>query len=447
MEILIVDDEIQVREMLSFYLQDNYEPITKIFVAKNRIEASDVLSNHLVDFIFCSHSLRDGLGSDVLGFLTKRDLETRFILMSEQRLQDISQFYPMDNVFYFFEKKEIINDFENFLKKCEKDSVVLKKINYTTSYSPVTFDFLMVLERLPSDIFIRLSSTKYLKCLSAGDMFLESDKQKYQDKKIDFLFLKLDDENRDDIRKAMSNALGKVFKNTKSPLQEKIAVVHSQVSNMIKLNGMTPELAEMTRYTVSKSAELISKLEVLNDFWKKIHLMGDYPSKLYTLQSILCSMILKELEWNSEATFFKLSLASFLQDVTLMNLKLIKIKDYNEFIAMKNELTNEEIKNFLDHPFKVKDIIDTLREIPPDIDKIVLEQHELPNGDGFPRKLNALHMGQLSCIFILSGITSRVILEEQKNFDPLVYLEKMDKAGYSKGNFRDSFKILKKVLT
>ena len=81
------------------------------------------------------------------------------------------------------------------------------------------------------------------------------------------------------------------------------------------------------------------------------------------------------------------------------------------------------------------------------LDKIVLEQHELPNGDGFPRKLNALHMGQLSCIFILSGITSRVILEEQKNFDPLIFLEKMDKAGYSKGNFRDSFKILKKVLT
>jgi len=54
-----------------------------------------------VDFIFCSHSLRDGLGAEILNFLIKRSLDTRFILMSEQSIEDISQFYSMDNVFIF----------------------------------------------------------------------------------------------------------------------------------------------------------------------------------------------------------------------------------------------------------------------------------------------------------------------------------------------------------
>ncbi len=446
MEILIVDDEIQVREMLSFYLQDNYEPITKIFTAKSRLEASDILSNHLIDFCFCGHSLSDGIGSDVLSFIKKRNLETRFLLMSEQSLEDISTFYNSSDLFFFFSKKDLLSSFDQFLSKCAEDSVILKKKIFSTMYSPVTLEFLQVLNHLPSDVFIKLSSTKFVKCFSSGDLFTESDKIKYRGKNLDILFLKCDEGNKVLINKAISNAINKVFNAQTTPLQERITMVHSQVSNMVKLNGMTPEMAEVTKYTVSKSVDMISKIDILNNFWKKLNLLGDYPSKLYTLQTMLISMILKELEWNSEATFFKLALASFLQDVTLINLKLIKIKDYNEFLASKESLSNEEIKSFLDHPMKVKDIVDKLKEVPPDIDKIVLEQHELPNGDGFPRKLNALQLGQMSCIFILTGITARAILEDETHFDNNVFLDFMDKSGYSKGNFRDSFKILKKIL-
>jgi hypothetical protein len=172
-----------------------------------------------------------------------------------------------------------------------------------------------------------------------------------------------------------------------------------------------------------------------------------FKLNLFCIYHKLCSLILKELEWNSEATFFKLSLASFLQDVTLTSINLIKIKDYNEFLQVKANLSNEEVKCFLDHPFKVKDIVDSIKEIPPDIDKIVLEQHELPKGDGFPRKLNALQMGQLSCIFILTGITSRTLLEQGSSFKQTEFLDTLDKAGYSKGNFRDAFKILKKIFS
>jgi response regulator RpfG family c-di-GMP phosphodiesterase len=447
MEILIADPEIQVREMLSFYLQDNYEPITKIYLAQNIQEATDLFSNHIIDICFCGHQLTGGSGLELINFLKKRNIETRMLILSDQPVSEIEKIYKDEDIFYYFSRADILSSFDQFIKKCESDKVQLTKKQVLASYSPVSLDFLLVLSNLPCDIFIKLSDKKYLKCLSQGDMFLEADKSKYSSKNVDLLYLKFEDDNRKIINQAIATAINKVFTSHTSPFQEKISIVHSQVSGMLKLNGMTPELSEVTRYTVSKSVEMISKIEILNDFWKNINLLGEYPSKLYTLQTILCNLILKELEWNSEATFFKLSLASFLQDVTLTSLNLIKIKDYNEFLQVKGSLTNEEVKSFLDHPFKVKDIVDSIKEIPPDIDKIVLEQHELPKGDGFPRKLNALQMGQLSCIFILTGITSRTLLEQGNKFNPTEFLDSLDKAGYSKGNFRDAFKILKKIFS
>ena len=447
MEILIADPEIQVREMLSFYLQDNYEPITKIYLAQNLQEASDIFSNHIIDICFCGHHLDGGTGVELINFLKKRNIETRMLILSDQSTEQIEKIYKDENIFYYFSRADIISSFDQFIKKCESDKVQLSRKRVLATYSPVSLDFLLVLSNIPCDIFIKLSDKKYLKCLSQGDMFLESDKNKYSSKNVEVLYLKFEDDNRKIINQAIATAINKVFTSQTSPFQEKISIVHSQVSGMLKLNGMTPELSEVTKYTVTKSVEMISKIEILNDFWKNINLLGEYPSKLYTLQSILCNLILKELEWNSEATFFKLSLASFLQDVTLTSINLIKIKDYNEFLQVKNSLSNEEVKCFLDHPFKVKDIVDSIKEIPPDIDKIVLEQHELPKGDGFPRKLNALQMGQLSCIFILTGITSRSLLEQGSKFNPTEFLDSLDKAGYSKGNFRDAFKILKKIFS
>lgn len=132
------------------------------------------------------------------------------------------------------------------------------------------------------------------------------------------------------------------------------------------------------------------KDDMLNDFWKNLNLMGEYPSQLYTLQAMLASTIVKKLSWSSEATMFKLTLAAFLQDISLTNLSLMKIYDHGHFLKIQDTLRDKDINSFLEHPLKANDIIKGLTEIPPDIDKIVLEQHEMPDGSGFPRKLNLI---------------------------------------------------------
>jgi HD-GYP domain-containing protein (c-di-GMP phosphodiesterase class II) len=229
------------------------------------------------------------------------------------------------------------------------------------------------------------------------------------------------------------------------PLDEKMAITHTQLCDMIQFAGMTEELATITKSNIQQSVELIMKNNLLGDFWKDISLKGEYPAKLYTLHSMLASVIAKKLEWSSESTLFKLTLAAFLQDITLKSIKLMEIYDHHHFLKIEDTLKSDEIKNFLEHPLKAKDHINSFKEIPPDVDKIILEQHEMPDGTGFPRKLNANQLGPLSCLFILSGLLARSILNEKENFQISNFIKKFEELGYNKGNFKDSFNIIKKM--
>lgn len=446
MEILIIEDEVQIREMLAFYLQHNYEPISQIYLARNRQEAFTLLENQEIDICFCEHSLPDGIGLDVFNQIKKKHIMTHFVLIGDIDSANIENIYPTEEMLFYFLKPDILSSFEAFFKRCESNKIALKKKKYKTDYSPVNLEFLPLLGCLPCDVYIRLSENKFLKCFSKGDMFLELDKKKYSDKKIKTLFIKYDKESKQTISDAISAAIGKALAQKNTQLSERISVVHSQVIGMVRANGMTPEMSDLTRFTVVKSMDLISKHDNLADSWRRLNLLGEYPAKIFTLQSILSCLVLKELSWNSDGVYLKLGIAAFLQDITLSNLNLIKIKDYNEFLLMKDLFSAEEVKNYLDHPFLAKDLINSMREIPPDIDKIVFEQLELPTGKGYPRQMTALQLGQLSCIFNLTGYLAKEILEKDSQFNPKFSLEEMEVAGYSKGNFRPAFSILKKNL-
>ncbi|MDD4976047.1 MAG: hypothetical protein PHY93_16955, partial [Bacteriovorax sp.] len=84
-------------------------------------------------------------------------------------------------------------------------------------------------------------------------------------------------------------------------------------------------------------------------------------------------------------------------------------------------------------------------EIPPDIDRILLEQHEMPDGNGFPRKLNANQLGPLSCVFILTGILARHVLKEKNSFDVSAFCTLLEEQGYSRGNFKEAFDVIRSM--
>ncbi len=159
-----------------------------------------------------------------------------------------------------------------------------------------------------------------------------------------------------------------------------------------------------------------------------------------------CAMVTKT-DWHTVNTLEKLSFASLLQDISLADDKLCKIIDpeSHAFIA----LSDEDQQRILNHPWEsvknfqeVKDVPDLTNEV-----KTLIEcHHERPNGNGFPRKMDASNLSVLSCMHILAHEFSHRLLEKQITRETLEKIVVDFQEGYSTLNFKGPYESFIKVF-
>ncbi|MBC7538546.1 MAG: response regulator [Bacteriovorax sp.] len=442
MKVLIVDDEINITEVIEFIIQEKWPTSVTTLKASSVVEAINLLKMNEIHLCISDHNMPGECGDKIFNFIIDKKLETKFVLCSTLSPKDMPEVYPYQKIFFNIQKPDIFLGIEK-LSTLVSNHEFSKNFKSSSGikYIPLTINLLGLLEKTPADIYIKLTDHKYVKCINKDVLLTDEDLKKYEDKSVANLYiLNSGDHSFESI---LLPVISKIMFQNDISLSDKISITHSQLSELVKFAGVTPELAIAIKENIEQSVSLIAKIDLLNDFWKKLNLKGEYPSQLYTLHSMLGLAILKKLEWSSEATMFKLSLASFLQDITLNSISLMKIFDYNEFLKLKSTFSDIEIENYLSHPIRAKNLVSSFKEIPPDIDRILLEQHELPDGTGFPRKRNSNQIGPMSCLFILTGILARYILEEGNDFQLSGFLDLMELQGYSKGNFKLVFNALK----
>ena len=110
------------------------------------------------------------------------------------------------------------------------------------------------------------------------------------------------------------------------------------------------------------------------------------------------------LSWTNESTLFKLTMASLLHDVAAIGLEELEMR------VAKGEHADRLPLSFRRHPFESAHLAQKLRDAPPDVDRIILEHHELPDGSGFPNNLKGSELSPLSVIFILAHNLTDVVL-------------------------------------
>ena len=442
LKVLIVDDEEAIREILGFFVDEIAGPESKIVHAESGQAAIAELKKEKFDLCICDHNMPNGMGPSVLKFITEEKMSVKFVLCSTVTPSDDPVNYPAELVFGNIQKPEIFKGVEHvfsMLKIAENDE--WKSVDYI----PVTIEFLALILFAPADVYIRLSEKKVVKCLNKNDIFDQTEKEKYKAKAINTLFLKTEGDKSlilTNIRRRIKDFLT----GSEMRVTDRLALTHHQMCEMIKLEGMTPEHQEMVRETIFQTAKIINLNSKLSDFWDRLDMLGDYPSQVYTLQVVIASATFKNLSWFSESTFIKLSLAAFVQDITLSNLELIKIIDYVQFQKEKEKFSEEERQMYLHHPQAACELIAGFRDIPSDVDRLVLEQHEMPNGNGFPRMLNANQTGPLSCLFILSGLLAKIMIDNKGPIHKAEFIQKFSSEGYNKGNYKEIFEAMAEIL-
>ncbi|MCP4912894.1 MAG: HD domain-containing protein [Oligoflexia bacterium] len=186
---------------------------------------------------------------------------------------------------------------------------------------------------------------------------------------------------------------------------------------------------------IKKSSNIFN---ILSGFTEEINYLSDHS----ILVIYFSSLIAKKLGWFNEKMSAQLALAGFFHDITLKDEFLAKIEKKEEIF----NFDDEEQKIVLEHPEKCSQLVEKFNEHNQDAISIILNSQELPNGDGFPKGLNAQTIQPLAALFILSHKVVSLLFEDGFKIENLVtHIQNLEKE-YDQGNFKRPYKALREIL-
>ena len=257
---------------------------------------------------------------------------------------------------------------------------------------------------LKSDIFVLMGQGHYVRLFRKGDGLEVADLQRYLNKQIVALFYMKKSDCLDVVKSHAQSIDAIAAKPVVSASEAESTFLNSSalVRDLVSQIGFTPETQEVAKSSVNlalKSMGSSPKLSlILRDLKGK---KDDYiSSHSYMVGQVACALA-HQLEWNSTGTYYKLTLAAFLHDIALNDTTLAEVRSLDE-AKKSGKFTNEQLQLIKMHPMKAAEYSQQFSEIPSDIDQIIAQHHERPDGTGFPRGLGGKSLTPLSSLFIVA---------------------------------------------
>jgi len=313
-------------------------------------------------------------------------------------------------------------------------------------YCRITLKSLLVRSaKVRCDVYLKLGDEKYIKVLHANDCFDEAEYERFRAKKVDFLYLP-----RADFLGLMDDLLSKATELNRNP--EKITTdaaintnlaIFQIIHSAFETDGFTPQLQKLTFASVGLAINTIKKNPKLSELLARLDQDRDsYLAWHSTALSFICCKLATLLGWHSEATFYKLSLASMLHDIVLPSDELARIQTMEELKRVN--LPDENRAAVLRHPLDAAQLVLALEEVPGEVGFIVEQHHERQDGSGFPRGVDHKEISSISALFVIShDIVTTMAETEPSQFQMPQFLasRERDKA-YTKGAFGQVFRAL-----
>ena len=322
---------------------------------------------------------------------------------------------------------------------------------------------LLRLNPLAGDIYVRLSETKYVRVFHKGAQFEQADMERFlANKKIENLYVKQEDlqiltdrlkaalpaqpaapqtsaaaapksKTKDD-QEARAKALeilakqkaadAAAAKATPPEVKEVIQDLSKMLDGIQSISaklGFSKEVQAVTKQNVAAAIADIRKAPKLSMILGQLRRDKDkYISSHSMLLAHISCALATQMEWKSDMTFNKLTLAAFLHDIAIKNHELAMVGSLKELNEKKEQFSEAEIKDWKLHPMKGAETAKAFSEVPPDVDLIIAQHHERPDGSGYPRGLTNLRLGPLTTVFIVAHDLVDFLFE--KNTDSVATL-------------------------
>lgn len=328
-----------------------------------------------------------------------------------------------------------------------KKSRIATESDLDREFCRIQTHLLLEASPLKSDIYLRLSARKYLRLFFKGDSFDRVDLEKYlRQKKVEYLYLK--SEETSEFVQKLNQKLERMLEdaNLRPAEAADAATMAVETVREIALNiGFTPEVQKIFKSGVALVIKSVSKNPGLAGLIQKM--LTDrtrYISAHSVATAQLACAMAQSMDWRSETTFQKLTMASMLHDVTLRNENLCQIKTLKELEVNKDHFTSEEITAYQTHPVQISQMVKSFQDIHADVDLIISQHHESPLGGGFPKGLPGGRISPLACLFIVAHDLADALVEKGMSFDLNEFMESR-KELYNSGNFKKALAALPKA--
>lgn len=445
MQILIALSKTEVREVLAFAVESKTGQ--KPFEANSARTSIESLADHgAIKTVICEYpGISDVLFRHIISLNRKREDsdKIRVIICCANKPLDDDVIHKM-NILGYAKWTNLIDSTLKLLDTPEGTELPEAASNWTDkelsdrSTCRIKTSLLIRVGVLNAGIYIRLSPTKYIKMFQEGDEFSEDDYSRIlREKKIEHLYLRRNEcgeflvKFKSDLIKLLS---AEILTEKVNP--ELLDAVHETVQELLNKIGATPEVQEVVKANIQLTIKSMGKNQRLSEVLKRLEVDREkyISSHSVLLPQIACALAMN-MEWKSETTLQKLALASFLHDMPIKNHTIAAITSLTELARRKEHFSEEEIKTYKSHPVKASELAKQFSEVPPDVDTIILQHHERPDGTGFPRQLSHHHISPLAAVFIVAHDIVSAIFDPNTPFVLEKFIESK-KNEYIAGNFK-----------
>jgi HD-GYP domain-containing protein (c-di-GMP phosphodiesterase class II) len=298
---------------------------------------------------------------------------------------------------------------------CEEGAIDLRQNE--EDFCKIKTKLLLSVCPLEGDIYIRLSERKFVKLFREGDAFDLDDMEKYTVRKgVEHLYLRR--ESLPEFIQKYCSDLQKVLASVQSLTPQDAARVHASIYETVqecgRRIGFTKDVQQVAKHHVQLVLKQMGKNPRLGQVLERIRASNDQyiGSHSLTVGYLACA-IAYHLEWGSEVTFHKLTLAAFLHDVTLEDHALAHCNTLAEVKDLG--YSAEVIADYKTHPIKSSQIAQQFHEVPADVDTIILQHHERPDGTGFPRGIGHAYIAPLAAVFIVAHDMAQHFIDHDQN--------------------------------
>lgn len=419
----------------------NLITVTDVSTAMNYITLDGPFSILIIDADNMSYDPIEFAGQ-TLDFID----EPKFIFLGNEnalksRVPEVSDdFSQVKTVLTPFTKESFEEPLVDYMIELTKEEEAQSVVEGDLSdFSPLKLRSFYLFKSMPANVFIKISKKSFMKVFVKGQSVTDAQLLSLSKRGVKNLFL-----HHDDYIATLENSILECYINLdkyKKPSEVIEYMLRSigVIQAYIRVLGIGQSINDLIGQVITKVEQVFDEVGDLNKILDLVQITSGDSSEKSILASFVGMFILEKLKFKSSSSKSKIILSSIICDCTFENDDLCKINSITDpNLQMYNVEEQDEFQN---HSIKASELA-SLLTLFPEVDFIVQQHHERPDGKGFPHGINYQTITLISAVFILSNTLATYIITKGKSKSVISSSLGHMKPIYDRYIFKESFKAL-----